>query len=485
MAAAQPVDNRACASHNPRMSVAPPPPASDPPDPPSPAEVLRWCAAVAPGLWFPADHAARTGVPRECLEEPLWTLRQTGLVEVGDWVRGVGQGYALTEAGRQAVADPPVPPAPDPPAPLPPVGLTAYDRGELTREAFLAPGPAVVGTGLVLAHLGWFFVGLVIAWRSGVPVGTYLRAHPTEVLRRVGAAVGPALLAGEWWRLITAGFAHPGGLPVLGDLFALALLGPVAEGMLGRGRFLTLYLLSALAGAAAAVAVHPDAAVTAAGGAVVGVQAAVIAWLARFRDSLPAAAITGWVRRLAAVAGVTAVCNLAPGVYYEGLLAGGLAGFVTAALLDRTRPGSGRSWRLGAAAGLLLLPVGLVGGLVGMMRHSPDWATLRSPADPLAVIAPDRVRRAEQMALSALRGKRSDAVPEARAAIDGLAAGAATVLAREEPTAPVRAYATEVGRFAVELRVRLAVGFPPTAADEWGLADRRAALERQWRELQR
>jgi membrane associated rhomboid family serine protease len=461
--------------------------------------VLRWCAAVAPGAWFPADHAARFGLCRTTLDEPLWTLRQTGLVEVADWVRGVGQGFTLTDAGRRALAElPPGPPPPPVEAPVPqPVGLTAYDRGELTREAFLAPGPAVVGTGLVLVNLGWFLVGLVAAWRSGVPIGAYLRDTPAELLLKLGAAAGPNLLAGEWWRLVTAGFVHPGGLPLVGDLFALALLGPVAEGLWGRPRFLALYLIAAFAGTVTAVALHPDAAVTEAAGAAWGVQAAVIAWLARFRDHLPADALAGWVRRLAAVAGVNALCNLSPGVSYEGLIAGGLTGFVAAVLLDRTRAGLRWRWRLLGAAGVGLLPMALAGGLVGMMRFSPDWAAVRTPPDPsaeraglLAAVAPDKVRRAEQLVLAAARNRSPEADAEARAAVDALTAGSSGALARTSPTAGgatarFRMYAVAVGRFADGLRAELAADRPPTAADEQRLEDRRAELDRLWRTVQK
>ena len=62
--------------------------------------------------------------------------------------------------------------------------------------------------------------------------------------------------AGEWYRLITSAFVVPGaGLSGLGfvdilfNMWALVFVGPTLEGMLGRVRFLAVYLLSAVGGA--------------------------------------------------------------------------------------------------------------------------------------------------------------------------------------------------------------------------------------------
>ena len=62
--------------------------------------------------------------------------------------------------------------------------------------------------------------------------------------------------AGEWYRLITSAFVVPGaGLSGLGfvdilfNMWALVFVGPSLEGLLGRVRFLAVYLLSAVGGA--------------------------------------------------------------------------------------------------------------------------------------------------------------------------------------------------------------------------------------------
>jgi membrane associated rhomboid family serine protease len=68
-----------------------------------------------------------------------------------------------------------------------------------------------------------------------------------------GAMHGVA--AGEWYRLITSAFLAPAtGLSGLGivdivfNMWALVFVGPALEGLLGRARFLAVYLLSAVGG---------------------------------------------------------------------------------------------------------------------------------------------------------------------------------------------------------------------------------------------
>jgi membrane associated rhomboid family serine protease len=58
--------------------------------------------------------------------------------------------------------------------------------------------------------------------------------------------------AGQWYRLITSAFLPPTGglgfMDILFNMWALIIVGPGLEQLLGRGRFLAVYLLSALGG---------------------------------------------------------------------------------------------------------------------------------------------------------------------------------------------------------------------------------------------
>ena len=58
-------------------------------------------------------------------------------------------------------------------------------------------------------------------------------------------------LFGQWWRVFTAAFLHIGPIHLAVNMLALLLFGSELERQLGRWRYLSLYLLSALGGAAA------------------------------------------------------------------------------------------------------------------------------------------------------------------------------------------------------------------------------------------
>lgn len=512
---------------------APAAPKSDsaPAGPPTPADVLRWCAAAGPGLWFPSAHAQKTGIPRDSLDEPLWTLRQAGLVHVADWVRGQGQGYTLTPAGEKALADPQkltdirpeaAPPAaddippedadlahvPDPVAAPPPKprnpGITAYDRGELTREAFLAPRPAVLTPVLLVANTGWFLVGLVTAWRMNVPADQYLRGNSAEVLHRIGAVYGPDLLAGEWWRLLTSGLVHVGGIHLIANMFSLAMIGPVAEGLWGRWRFAALYLLAGLAGACLAMALAPAAGMAGASGSIWGILMAVVAWLVRYREHLPPEIVSAWLLRLALVIGVNALFSLAPGISWQGHLGGAVAGFVGAIFLDLTRPGANRRQLAVGLAGLTALLAVIAGGLAAAFYLTDDWKALRAQwqlreqvqrvltpsaeaAGAVRAVAPDRVRALHAAARVALIARPPEETRAVLAAVRGLRAEAVWVAERVPPGEGAqdrfRAYLAEVERYAALVDDRLTDNRLPTPEECQAIADQLTRVERAWAAL--
>jgi rhomboid protease GluP len=61
-----------------------------------------------------------------------------------------------------------------------------------------------------------------------------------------GGLVAPLVLAGEWWRIVTANFLHLGGLHLGMNMFALLYLGKFVEYRLGTLRFAIAYLLAGI-----------------------------------------------------------------------------------------------------------------------------------------------------------------------------------------------------------------------------------------------
>jgi membrane associated rhomboid family serine protease len=120
-----------------------------------------------------------------------------------------------------------------------------------TRQARTTFGGRPVASAVVT----WTLVAINVA----VFLVTWVRPGIVNDLEMLGYAPytqgGPphGVAAGEWYRLITSAFLAPGlgslGLmDILFNMWALVFVGPSLEGLLGRARFLAVYLLSALGG---------------------------------------------------------------------------------------------------------------------------------------------------------------------------------------------------------------------------------------------
>jgi rhomboid protease GluP len=68
-----------------------------------------------------------------------------------------------------------------------------------------------------------------------------------EVLMRLGAK-SPYILAGQWWRLVTAMFLHAGLLHIGMNMWCLVDLGPQVESLFSTTKFTVLYLVTGVVG---------------------------------------------------------------------------------------------------------------------------------------------------------------------------------------------------------------------------------------------
>ncbi len=93
-----------------------------------------------------------------------------------------------------------------------------------------------------------------------------------------------AALDGEWWRLMTSAFLHAGVTHIALNMLALWFIGGAVEPRLGRWRYATVYLLSALGGSVLSYAVDsPFQASVGASGAVFGLFGALFVLMRRLR----------------------------------------------------------------------------------------------------------------------------------------------------------------------------------------------------------
>jgi membrane associated rhomboid family serine protease len=136
-------------------------------------------------------------------------------------------------------------------------------------------------------------------------------------IQNIGQAGGVA--DGQYWRLLTGTFVHVNLLHLLFNMIALWFFGPMVETLLGRTRFIALYLLSALAGSVAVyLFTPPPVATIGASGAVFGVLGAAL--VISFQRKMD----TSWLLMLL---GFNLIYSfVAPGVSWQGHLGGLVAG---------------------------------------------------------------------------------------------------------------------------------------------------------------
>ena len=202
---------------------------------------------------------------------------------------------------------------------------------------------------LVALNVAVFVVGLLLGQR-GLQLDYGNLAGP--VVLDDGELGGVA--TGEYYRLLSAAFLHGGPFHLLMNMFALAQLGPVLESALGRARFLTLYLLSALGGSTLSFLLSDPAQLgVGASGAIFGMFGAYYVVVRR---------LGGETRSILTLLAVNLVITFAvPIIDWRAHLGGLLTGVVIAAALAYTPRGAQRTQiQTTACAVVLVVLVGLV-----------------------------------------------------------------------------------------------------------------------------
>lgn len=191
----------------------------------------------------------------------------------------------------------------------------------------LIPGLDV--TGLLLFHTGYLFPEL-----SGLPF--------------------------QPWRLITAVLVHSGIWHIGLNMLALWMIGRSLEPMLGRWRFLALYVLGGLGGSVAVALISPQTATVGASGAVFSLFGALLVIGLHLGANM-----TG----LFVLLGINLVIGFVPGfnIAWQAHVGGAAVGALVGLIILRTRKRSQRTWQivlLIALAALLLAAVFIVPPLI-------------------------------------------------------------------------------------------------------------------------
>lgn len=204
---------------------------------------------------------------------------------------------------------------------------------------------------------------------TGAPTVTYVLIAVTAfvfILQLVpglgvtqSLAYQPVRTVIEPWRLLTSVFVHyPGGFPfhILLNMYMLWIFGQVLEGMLGRGRFLALYLVGGFAGSIGVlVLASPYTVVIGASGAIFGLLGALLV----IQRSLG-----GNGRQLLVLLGINLVIGFIPGfnIAWQAHLGGLVGGALMGLIFMQTRRLRNTWLQMALIAGLVVV-VALVGVL--------------------------------------------------------------------------------------------------------------------------
>src|SRR5882757_501254 len=174
-----------------------------------------------------------------------------------------------------------------PPGTLPADAVYGYKEPYGYGEPVPVPPPQRRRSGWQLAPATYILTGINIAvYLLMVLRGVSPTAPTVPQLLHWGANTGlvrlsetsPVIgvLAGDWWRLITAAFVHSGIIHLATNMWCLYNLGLLGEPLLGAFGMVVAYLLTGVMGNLLSIAMHPGVVGVGASGAVFGIAGVLI-----------------------------------------------------------------------------------------------------------------------------------------------------------------------------------------------------------------
>jgi rhomboid protease GluP len=189
---------------------------------------------------------------------------------------------------------------------------------------------------IALLVINWIVFGVGLFLPSSIP-----DPNGFGPLILAGAIIPQAVAAGEYYRIVTAGFLHFGIMHIAFNSYALAQAGMVVENIYGSARFIIIYFIALIAGGVLAfeMTIGTGNVTAGASGAIMGLFGAMAAF--GLKTPQLRRALVGW-------AAFPIVATLAYGFanpqgvsnagHIGGVIAGAIAGFLIppARMLQRT-----------------------------------------------------------------------------------------------------------------------------------------------------
>jgi rhomboid protease GluP len=231
------------------------------------------------------------------------------------------------------------------------VGPRAIDRGGPSVLAGFIPRARFNTVIILLINFGLYVATAIYAMRTGAGDALSL---DSRTLLLFGAKFGPLLGAGQWWRLVTAGFLHGGLMHILMNSWVLFDLGATVEEVYGASRMYVIYFISSVAGFYASALWKPMSPSVGASAALFGLLGAMVALGMRQRSSIGDAMRGTYIRWLVYM---LIFSLLVPNIDMAAHVGGLAGGFGTAIMAGQPRYEGApieKAWKVASWCAVLL-----------------------------------------------------------------------------------------------------------------------------------
>jgi membrane associated rhomboid family serine protease len=201
-------------------------------------------------------------------------------------------------------------------------------RQKVVRGRDLGSGGLIVTNVLIALNVAIFVAGMGggLETKDSVIIDGGLVAEARRGLDLIGVANG------EWWRIFSSGFLHANLIHIGFNCFVLYQLGQLMEPVLGRLRFVEVYVVALLSGSLGVLILEPNHFTVGASGAVFGMMGAAVAAM-RSRGINPFQTSLGGTIMLNLL-----ITFSIPGISIGGHVGGLIGGFVAGWILTDVGP---------------------------------------------------------------------------------------------------------------------------------------------------
>ncbi len=136
---------------------------------------------------------------------------------------------------------------------------------------------------ILVINIGLYLATSLVSMNSGR--GSAMNID-VQTLFDFGAKYGPAIRAGQWWRLVTANFLHGGLLHIGMNMWVLFDIGAAVEELFGAARMIVIYFVAGVLGFYFSTLWNPGVPSVGASAALFGLVGAMLALGIRHRSAI-------------------------------------------------------------------------------------------------------------------------------------------------------------------------------------------------------